>query len=175
MYWFRRPPYLRWAAAAAVILFATIVEFAPTSTEARPFATSDLDPGHQLGVSDVEWRQVEQGLLPLADLDGAVTAAGVMAGEPLVPSNVSPVPLIPPSWWSVPVRLPEGVLTGTAVKLIITDTGHEADGVISAPPSQDPFAIDPTGLIAVPESEAGLIAAAETRRTLTILVGGTRR
>ena len=175
MYWFRRPPYLRWAAGAAVVLFATIVEFAPTSTEARPFATIDLDPGHELSDSDVEWRQVEEGLFPLADMNGAITAAGVAVGEPLLPSNVSRVPLVPATWWSVPVRLPEGVLTGTAVKLIVTDTGMEADGIISAPPSQDPFAIDSTGMVAVPESDAGPIAAAETRRTLTILVGRTRR
>lgn len=174
MYWFRRPPYLRWAGGAAVLVFAIAIELAPQSTEARPFAATDLDAGHELVDSDIEWRQVEKGLLLLPDLAG-VTAIGLRAGEPILASNLTANGLVPPSWWSVPVRLPEGVLVGTPVKLIVTDTGHEAEGVISVSPSDDPFAIDPTGLVAVPEADAGLIAAAESRRTLTILVGGARR
>ncbi|MDH3470439.1 MAG: SAF domain-containing protein [Acidimicrobiia bacterium] len=174
MYWFRRPPYLRWAAGAAVLAFAAVIELAPRTTEARPFAVTDLGPGHELVESDIEWRQVEKGLLPLPDLAG-VTAVSLGAGEPILASSLTKTDLVPASWWSVPVRLPEGVLVGTPVKLIVTDTGHEADGMISVPPSDDPFAIDPTGLVAVPEADAGRIAAAETRRTLTILVGGARR
>lgn len=175
MYWFRRPPYLRWAGGVVVVLVAAIVELAPTHTEPRPFAATELRPGDRPSGENIEWRRIAVGLLPEVPLEGVELVATVGAGEPVLPSHLSSRPLIPPQWWSVPVRLPEGVLAGTEVRLIITDTDREAEGIIAAPPSGDPFAVDPVGLVAVPESDAAVVAAAESRRQLTILVGARHR
>jgi len=180
VYWFRRPPYLRWAAAALLIIMAAWMDLRPQPTSLQPFAAADLDPGTVLDDMMIEWRSVPIGLLPPLDDPRGVVLRRVTAGEPLVPSVLSTerVPT-PAGWWTMEVKLPAGAVPGQEVQLILLPSGPDDDprsvpGLVIAPPPThpDPLAIEPEpGLVAVPEDLAMVAAAAIADGRVSTILG----
>lgn len=169
MYWYERPPWLRWAAAAVIVAAALVYEFAPRPEERRPFAARTVAAGTLLTDADIEWRDVPAGLLPAADLSLA-TAVALRPGDPIVASVLTAGPSIPEGWWSVPLPLPPEVAPGTAARLITGTAEEWTDGVVISPPVADPYAPTPTGQVAVPEAAAARIAAAAASGDVVVLL-----
>jgi hypothetical protein len=180
VYWFRRPPYLRWAAAALLIVTAAWMDLRPQPTFLQPFATVDLDPGTALDNTMIEWRSVPVGLLPPLNDPQGVVLRQVAAGEPLVPSVLSTrrIPA-PDGWWTMEVQLPSGAAPGQEVQLILLPTGsndlpRSVPGLViaPAPTDPDPLAIEPEpGLVAVPADLAAITAAAIADRSVSAILG----
>lgn len=171
MYWLKRPPYLRWAAAAALVVVAMALELRQTPTVEHPFAATDLQRGDTVTSGSLEWREIPESVLPLPKLDAEVVlTVDLPKGEPLLPSQLAAGRLAPANWWSVPIALPVGVPTGVLVQLVDTATGMAVDGIVTAPPSDDPFAVEPAGLVAVPADTAAEVATADAAGSLIVLV-----
>lgn len=177
VYWFSRPPYLRWVGAALIILIAAWVDLRPAATVPYPFAAEDVPAGATIDAGLVTWRQVPDGLLPIApDLGGAARFA-IKAGEPILASSLTADrPSIPAGWWALETHLPENVVPGQEVKVVVVESGVSPLSVpgviIEAPPATDPLGYeDPVGLVAVPAEAAAAVAAGSARGDLSVLIG----
>jgi hypothetical protein len=180
VYWFRRPPYLRWVAAALLIITAAWMDLRPQPTSLQPFAAADLDPGTVLDDTMIEWRSVPIGLLPPLDNPQGVILHRVSDGEPLVASVLSTrrIPT-PAGWWTMEVQLPTGAVPGQEVQLILLPFGPDDDPrsvpglvIAPAPADPDPLAIEPEpGLVAVPDSLAMMAAAAIAEGRVSTILG----
>ena len=127
MYWLPRPPYLRWAAAALVILGALAWDLRAPAAELRPFAARPLRAGEALDASAVAWREVPAGLLAAPDLEGAAAAVDLAAGDPLVAAVLGRGAAVPEGWWEVPVAVGAHAAPGDEVMLVIDRSpGHRA-------------------------------------------------
>jgi hypothetical protein len=169
VYWFRRPPYLRWGAGALLIALALVGEFRAAPTVSYPFAAGPVPAGRAITDEIVEWRSVPAGLLPVAELDDRVTARAVGAGDPLVPSLlVGRQAAVPDGWWALPIGLPGRALPGDGVQLVLVPVDPVAlpitvPGMVveAATSSDDPFSlVGPIGLVAVPGDHAAAVAQA---------------
>jgi hypothetical protein len=170
MFWLARPPYLRWAAAAAVVVAAFLWDLRGSSDILYPFAASAIAAGATITEAEVEWRRVPEGTMTLPDLSDPVAARDVPAGEPIVPSAVSDATAIPEGWWSVSVPLPATAVPGTRVHLVDAASGFETDGIVVAVGSDDLMSFDESGMAAVPPDAATLIAVAAREGTLVTLL-----
>lgn len=179
MYWFARPPYLRWIGAALILLAAAWIDLRPRSTILYPFTSSAIPAGAVLGEADVIRRPVPKGLLPDPPSLPATVRYAIGAGEPLLGSATDPErPSIPDGWWSIQLPVPRSVIAGQRVRLVI---GAGAPGkparavsgiVVEPPPPEDPLAYeDPIALVAIPETDAIPIAEASTVGDIPVLVG----
>ena len=171
MFWLTRPPYLRWAAAAAVVLAALLWDLRDEAEAPYPFAVSAIAAGTPITESMVEWRNLPEGALAFPDLSDPVAARDLPAGEPIVPSAVSGAPIVPDGWWSVPVPLSQGAVPGSQVRLIDALSGLEVDGFVVAAGSDDLMSVDTSGLVAVPPDAAAAIAIAAAEGSLVVLLG----
>jgi hypothetical protein len=175
VYWFARPPYLRRLGAVVLVLVAAVIDLAPRSTISYPFAAADLDAGTILDTGSVEWRDVPDGLLPPGATGGTVTRYPVAQGEPLTASMTSSDrPSIPDGWWALTLPLPEDVVPGQQVQLVVTGGPPQAyAGIVIEPPSAaDALSYeDPAGLVAVPSDSAVAVAAGAADGSITVLVG----
>lgn len=171
MYWLGSPAYLRWLAAGLIVSGALFLEFRPTHTVDHPFASASIARGDPF--SAVVWRHVPKGLFPVPNLEGSFAAVDVGKGEPLLPSHVSEAGYVPPDWWSIPVAMPFGAPVGTAIQLVDSATGQVIDGVIVAEPPDDPFAIEPAALVAVPPGSAPAFAVAAATGQVTVLIASS--
>jgi len=180
VYWFRRPPYLRWVAAALLVAAAAWLDLRPDPTELRPFAAIDLPTGATIEASEIDWRLVPRGVLPPFDDPAGVVVRSVAAGEPLLPSSIATdrVPA-PDGWWTMEVRLPKGAVPGQPVQLIVlpadpTGALQSVMGlvIVPTPGQQDPLAVEELpGLIAVPGEKAILAAAAIADGRVSAILG----
>jgi hypothetical protein len=131
MLWFEPFPLGRWVLAILVALAALYVEFRPDPTVQQPFAVVDIAPGDPIGTSNTEMREVPANLLDGA-VAGDVTTREVLAGEPVLKSDVAEVGrAVPLGWWVVGVALPQGASPGDPVRLVLLDTGLEVEGVVA--------------------------------------------
>ena len=170
MFWLARPPYLRWVAAAAVVLAALLWDLRDEAEAPYPFAASSIAAGMPITESMVEWRSLPEGAMALPDLSNPVATRDVPAGEPIVPSAVSGPPAVPEGWWSVPVPLSSGAVPGSHVRLIDVASGHAVDGFVVAAGPDDLMSIDTSGLVAVPPDAAVAMATAVSQGTLVALL-----
>lgn len=171
VFWMRRPPYLRWLAAAAVLVVALAFELSDRRSTPHPFAVRDIAAGATITNGDIEWRPVPAHLLPLPDLTNPVAAHDVSRGEPLRPSDVASSSLVPPGWWSLPLVLPQSAVPGVAVRIVVLDEPMAAvEGIVVAAGESNAFSIADAGLVAVPESHADAIAAAAAADRVMILL-----
>lgn len=166
----RHPPYLRWIAAALLVVGAAAWEVQKTAGVAHPFARHAISASTPLTIADISWRRVPSGLLPMPNLDGVTAAHDLAAGEALAPSSVSTHRPVPEDWWAVPASLPPGSAIGDRVRLVVIEPPASFDGIIAAPSSEDSFGFDATGLVAVHPSDAVAAAAAAANGTLLVLV-----
>ncbi|NIA25221.1 MAG: hypothetical protein GWP04_06595 [Gammaproteobacteria bacterium] len=177
MYWFTRPPYLRWAGAVLIVIVAAWIDLRPADTVAYPFAAVDIASGASIDAGIIEWRQAPKGLLPTNPEIGGTARYAIAAGEPLLPSLVSGArPAIPDGWWALSTELPESVIAGQSLRIVITGLGLGPQAVpgivIEPPPRADPLGYgDPIGLVAVPGDFATAVAASAAEGNLSVLVG----
>lgn len=169
MFWLTRPPYLRWAAAVALVVAALLWDLRGRSGEPYPFAAADIDAGVPIGEDDVDWQSVPRGLLAMPDLSAPIAARAIPAGEPIVPSAVDAEAGIPDGWWAVPVALPAAATPGAAVRLIAPG-GLETDGVVVEVGSSELLSFSDVGLVAVAPERAAEVATSAMDGTLIVLI-----
>ena len=170
VFWLTPPPYLRWAAAAAVVVAAFLWDLRGSSAVLYPFASTAIAAGAAITETSIEWRPIPEGTMTLPDLSDPVAARHLPAGEPIVPSAVSGATPVPEGWWSVPVPLPATAVPGTSVHLVEAASGFETDGIVIAAGTDDLLSFDEVGLVAVPPEAATLIAIAAREGSLVILL-----
>ncbi|HEU4319346.1 MAG TPA: hypothetical protein VFS66_04630 [Acidimicrobiia bacterium] len=169
MLWFDPLPWGRWALVAMVAALALYLEFRPDPTVEVPFAVADILPGEVVDEASTEFRPVPVGLLDGAEA-GDVTSTRVLAGEPVLASDVdTDSAVVPNGWWIVGVTLPDGAAVGDDVRLVLLATGEEVEGIIAHPGSDDPFAAADGG-VAVPTDNAAAVALAAADGRLAVLV-----
>jgi hypothetical protein len=170
VYWFAKPPYLRWLAAGAVVALALVLELSGRETTPYPFASRAMPRGAVVDETAVEWRDVPVGILPDPDLSLPVASRRIAAGEPLVPSALASESPVPDGWWSVPVPLSEGAAPGSPVKIVVTDPVSSVDGVVVSPGGSGTFGVEEAGLVAVAEEQSVLVATAAAAGNVIVLV-----
>lgn len=171
MYWLARPSYWRWAAAILLVGASLYFELRPTPSVEHPFAGADLTAGSDVTVAAIDWRPIPIGVLPETVLDGFLLV-DVGAGQPLVPAMLDAAPLIPTGWWGVSVPVPEGSLPGLEVRLVVDVRGSPrvVPGLLIRT-FEEATIEGSTALVAIPESEAGAVAAALADSALSVLIG----
>ncbi|MFP3882135.1 MAG: SAF domain-containing protein [Actinomycetota bacterium] len=169
MLWFQPFPWGRWALVLLIAGAAAYIEFMPDAKVEVPFAVRTINVGETIDETNTELRQIPDGLMETADL-GAVAIQRITVGSPVVASAVGERgETVPPGWWVVGVRLPDGAAVGDEVKLVLLDTGDEVPGMVAHPGSDDPFAAADGGVAVPPESSADVALAAANGR-LAVLV-----
>lgn len=181
MYWFHRPPYLRWTAIGALIALGLFLELRPNSLIPHPYLVRQVQAGSPIQAADLEWKPTPRDLLPSPHLDDIVAARSLEAGEPLLPGSVLPrEAAVPPGWWVLPLDVPTGAVPGQPARLIVHAIDLLAESttisamVVETPrPSSGLDLIEQTGSVAVPGESAPTVAAAaaEGRITVALLTG----
>ena len=169
MFWFGRPSYWRWAAAAVLVVGAGVIELWPTRQVGYPFAATSIGPGEPF---EVEWRQLPASAYDRPTLTGAVAAHPLEEGEPITLSDVQrPVP-VPAGWWALALEVPTRLAPGSQTQLVlVAGEGPAVPGIVVS--SEEPDRFDtggPTALIAVPAEDASRVAAAASARQVTVLI-----
>jgi pilus assembly protein CpaB len=190
----RRRPAPFWLAAVAlsVVTGATVARLVGDAAAAadrygglRPalVATTDLEAGAVLGPGDAEVRDLPAAFLPAGALaqpvDGAVLAAAVLAGEPIVEARLAPA-----GTSAVAARLPPGargvaVPTGPGALPLAVGDVVDVLATMAAEPTF-PVAVGATvvdvgpdaATIAVEPGEASRVAYALTAGAVTLVLSG---
>lgn len=163
-----KPPYLRWAGAAALVIAALAWDISAQATESVPFAVRAIERGEQLDDSAIEWRSAPVGLLPMPNLEGATAAVTILAGEPIATSALRFTAAVPPGWWTVALDLPPAVLPGTRVRIVLGGA-EGVSGVVVEPSREDSFGLRSAGLVAVPSEAADAVGFAAGAGQIVIL------
>lgn len=170
MFWLSRPPYLRWFLAVSVLAAAVVLEVRPDRTVPHPFTIEPIGVGELIDESVVMWRDVPAGLLHPVSLPSTASRP-FESGEPVLagadPSSGSETG-IPEGWWALEVDIPLGARAGMSVK-VVTPIGSAQGVVVDV---RDGDFGERSGLIAVPEPSADMVAMAVADSTVAILVGG---
>jgi hypothetical protein len=167
--WLGRPPYLRWVAAAVLIIAALVWDISERATEPFPFAATNIDRGQLITPDEVQWRQVPVGSLSLPPLVGAIATVAIISGDPIVASLVSAATGHPADSWAVSVPLPIGATPGTSVSLVFAD-GTDVEGTIIQPATEDTLGLTTDGLVAVEDGAAGAVALAAANGELVVMI-----
>jgi hypothetical protein len=171
VYWLPRPPYLRWAAAALLILGAFAWDLRSPAVELRPFASRPVRAGEVLDASAVAWRPVPAGLLAAPDLAGATAAVDLAAGDPLVAAVLRQGAVVPDGWWEVAVEVGAHAAAGDEVMLVVVDPPATIPGLVVIPQQGDAYSLDyRPAVVAVPADSAALAAAAAAAGSLVVAV-----
>ncbi len=171
MYWLPRPPYLRWAAAALLVLGAFAWDLRSPAVELRPFASRPVRAGEALDASAVAWREVPAGLFAASDPAGATAAVDLTAGDPLVAAVLGHGAAVPEGWWELTLAVGAHAAAGDEVMLVILDPPVTVSGLVVSPQQGDAYSLDyRPAVVAVPAGDAALVAAAAAAGTLVAAV-----
>jgi hypothetical protein len=163
-----KPPYLRWAGAAALILAALAWDVAERATEPFPFAARTIQRGQQIIDEDIDWKAIPTGLFHQPTLQGATAAVTIERGEPIPASALRLAAAVPAGWWTVALDLPPAVLPGTDVRIVLGN-GDGVSGVVVEPSREDSFGIRSAGLVAVPSQVADAVGIAAGSNQIVLL------
>ena len=171
VYWFRRPPYLRWIAASLIVTGALWMDLRGEPTEPRPFAVSSIAAGDRIVEEMLEYREVPVGVLPEVDADGYAVGP-ILPGDPLTPSVISDRDPLPDGWWAMEMEVPTGAGSGTELRLVIEGAAAVVPGLITTivPAGQSAGWARDTAMVAVPSDQAALVATALARGQVGVLV-----
>ena len=167
--WLSPPPYLRWFAAAAIIVAALAWDLSGRQSEPFPFAATPIPAGTQITDDLIEWKPLPEGSLPAPPLAGVTATAAIDAGDPLTRSVLSQTPKLPDGWWSIPIDIPNGLPVGAAIRVVLPD-GSAASGIVTHPASSDGFGVPTPGSVGFPESIADTVARVASAGDVVILV-----
>jgi hypothetical protein len=163
-----KPPYLRWAGAAALVIAAMAWDLSARATAPFPFAARTIQRGEQMDETAIEWKSAPVGLLPLPDLGGATAAVTIGRGEPISPSALRFAAAVPAGWWTVALELPPAVLPGTHVRIVLGGS-EGVSGIVVEPSREDSFGLRSAGLVAVPPQAADAVGFAAGAGQIVIL------
>jgi len=171
VYWLPRPPYLRWAAAAVLVLGAFAWDQRAPAAALHPFAARPVLAGEALDATAVAWREVPAGLLAAPDLDGVTAAVDLEAGDPLVAAVLRRGAAAPEGWWEVPVAVGAHAAAGDEVLLVVIDPPLTVRGLVVSAQHGDAYSLGyRPAVVAVPEEAAAVVAAAAAAGTLVAAV-----
>ena len=171
VYWMHRPPYVRWATGALLLLGALSWDLRSGATVQHPYAARPIAAGEAISADDVEWRVVDARVLPQVALGGMVAMVDVPAGSPFTPPLVGPARDVPDGWWAVPITLGAYAATGAEVMLVLSDPPRTIAGLVIASQHGDPFTLDfSPAVVAVPGPDAAAAARASADGTLVAAV-----
>lgn len=171
MYWLQRPPYLRWAAAAVLVIGAAVWDLRPEPTALHPFLTSPVSAGESIDATDLEWRTIPAGLITEPDLTHPVAAIDLALGTPLVQEMLRAPVTAPEGWWEVPVAVGAHASAGDHVMLVVIDPPTTVAGIVITAQRGDPYSLDyRPASVAVPADSAPLVAAASAHGTVVAAV-----
>lgn len=168
MYWFRRPPYLRWLAAGFLLLLGIYFEMRPASVEPYPFAAEEIPTGSPIEQS-ISWRDVPQGLLPQWEGSVAgIAGSDILVGDPLLPTVLVEV-VVPVDWWAVPLPLPTTTVPGTPLRLVLDGTDSVVEGIVVEAGIE--AGLQSVGMVAFAPDDALRVAKAASHDALIVIVG----
>jgi hypothetical protein len=146
-------------------------ELRPVPSIEYPFAAADLTAGSDIAGAEVVWRSIPIGVLPETVLEGFLLV-DVGSGQPLVPAMLDASPQIPTGWWGLTVPVPVGSVPGSEVRLVVDVRGlpRVVPGLLIRI-FEEATIEGTTALVAIPEGEAGAVAAALADSALSVLVG----
>jgi len=170
VFWLTRPPYVRWAVAAAIVVAALLWDLRGSAQILYPFASGAIAVGTPITESQVVWRSIPEGAMEMPDLSDPIASRDLAAGEPIVPSAVSGESMVPDGWWSVPMPLPGMATPGSRVRLVGIETVFETDGIVVSAAGGDLLSFSESGMVAVPASFAAVVAIAARNGTLIVLL-----
>ena len=127
--------------------------------------------GADLTQAPISWLPVPIGVLP-ETVFGRFLLVDVRFGTAASAGDVRLRPFHPEGWWAISVPVPEGSIPGTEVRLVVDVRGtpRVVPGLLIR--SFDETTIEgTTALVAIPEGEAGAVAAALADGALSVLVG----
>ena len=152
--WLQSPPWARWAVALLIASVALWIESRPDPMTPHPFAAEDVTAGMVVDESNTDLRPVPLGTFAPVEL-GQVALDSILAGEPVLASNIGESgQAVPSGWWSLEMPLPRGAHRGDSAQIVLLDTEVVASGVVVEDPDEDPLGSG-LGLVAV---EPGLAA-----------------
>lgn len=160
MYLMARPPYLRWALAASLVLIGAMVECGGDATVPHPYSQTDIVRGSEFTDDVIEWRHIPAGLLAKPALAGRVAAVDIPAGTALVDAIVADGAVVPRGWWAMALKLPAATRPGAEVLVILTESGVEIPGIVVEAADDGGFGIEDPGVVAVPAASAVVVARA---------------
>ena len=163
-----KPPYLRWLVACALIAGAFAWDVSGRATELAPFASIDIERGHSIVGTDIEWKATPVGLFDAFVPEGATAAVDIRRGDPITGSSVSVGMAVPVGWWTVPVDMPASVVASDKVRLLLAE-GVGVDGIVVENAREDDFGMQTQGLVAVPGDIADAVAVAAATGDLIVL------
>jgi len=153
-----------------IVVGALVWDLTGSAQILYPFAATAIAAGTPITDSEVVWRSIPEGAMEMPDLTDPIASRDVAAGEPLVPSAISGVSMIPDGWWSVPIPLPGVAMPGTRVRLVGTETSFETDGIVVSVAGDELLSFSESGLVAVPPGFAAVVAIASRDGTLIVLL-----
>ncbi len=173
MYWFARPPWIRWVLSATLVLTAFVVEINGPATSERWFARSDITAGDELLPSMFRQVQVPDGLFPLIEPNG-FAETDIQAGDPLTAGHLSASDVsVPDDWWIIELAVPSHLRAGQEVLLVVLndETSFTVNGLaVAVKTGSDPFGgHSASGSIAVPAASAATVAVASASGNVTVL------
>lgn len=173
MYWFARPPWIRWAVSACLLVAAFTLEVRGPATTDHWFATADIEPGTPLIPDQFRAVRVPAGLFPPIEPHGFARTE-IYSGDPLINGHVTDQHVrVPDDWWVIELSVPARLRVGQTVLLVVldTDTPTTVDGLaVTVTAASDPFGGTSTvGSIAVPSAEAAAVATAAATGNVTVL------
>ncbi len=173
MYWFARPPWIRWAVSACLLVAAFALEVRGPLTTQHWFATADIAAGTPLSPDQFRAVRVPAGLFPVVEPHGFARTE-IYAGDPLIDGHVVDDPVrVPEGWWVLEISVPARLRVGQTVLLVVLDSDVPAtvNGVaVALDATDDPFGgRSVVGSIAVPSAEAAAVAVAAATGNITVL------
>ena len=167
VYWLQPPPYLRWAAAAVLVVGAFLWDLrVPLPNRIR--LQRAISAGARLGADDIVWRRLPEGAFTVPDLTTAVAAVDLEAGEPISAVVLAGPIVVPDGWWAIPIDVSSHAGPGDEVLLIVVDPPLTLSGIVIEPQVGDATSLDHRpALVAVP----GITSAARCRRRRGAAVG----
>lgn len=169
MLWLSRPPYLRWIAAAAIVVVALVWDLSGRRTEQYPFATSAITRGTPLSEAGIEWRPAASDLFLVPDVSNATASADIEPGDPITRSVVSEVPPVPGDWWAIPLMVPADVQPGAVIRVVLPN-GTGISGIVVRSAVSDTFGSTGAATVAFPGEVVDLVARASSLGDLVVLV-----
>jgi hypothetical protein len=95
------------------------------------------------------------------NLEGAVIAVDLAAGEPITGAVLAPPASIPDSWWAVSLDVGTHALPGEGVLLMVVDPPATIAGIVVASQRGSRVSLDyRPALVAVPAAAAPMVVAA---------------
>lgn len=154
-----------------LVVGAVFWDLRGSATEAYPFAARPIAAGTLLTAGDVTWRRLPEGTYVVPELTVAIAAVDIAAGDPISAATLAGPVAVPDGWWAIALDVSAHAGVGDEVLLVVIDPPLTLPGIVIEPQVGDATSLDHRpALVAVPGSQAPLVAAAEASGLLVTAV-----